>query len=159
MLGLRIKLPPLKNRWSAVAEMLSQRRHEQRVRLFLHNLFKDKVPNLLYSQPAIIVVDQAEELLRAYRAEFLVGFYNLVKEGCDKDLLGRNMFIKLQRSRSSCYRLKRKTLQRYSTMVIPVLVLLLTIQMTKRGPRILRRRSMLHRRRRSMVVTIAFRLR
>lgn len=38
------------------------------------------------TQPAIIVVDQAEELLRAYRAEFLVGFYNLAKECRDDDL-------------------------------------------------------------------------
>jgi len=72
--------------WSAVAELLSQRRHEQRIRLFLHKLFKDKVPHLLKPQPVIIVVDQAEELLRAYRSEFLVGFYNLVKEGRDEDL-------------------------------------------------------------------------
>lgn len=32
------------------------------------------------------MVDQAEELLRSYRADFLVGFYNLVKEGRDDDL-------------------------------------------------------------------------
>ncbi len=38
-------------------------------------------------QPAIIVVDQAEELLCAYRADFLVGFYNLAKETRDDDML------------------------------------------------------------------------
>lgn len=72
--------------WSAVAELLCQRRKEQRVRVFLHTLFKTKLPTFLKPQPAIIVVDQAEELLRAYRAEFLVGFYNLVKEARDTDL-------------------------------------------------------------------------
>jgi hypothetical protein len=72
--------------WSAVADLLGQRRKEQRVRVFLHTLFKSKLPAFLKPQPAIIVVDQAEELLRAYRAEFLVGFYNLVKEGRDDDL-------------------------------------------------------------------------
>jgi len=72
--------------WSAVADLLSQRRQEQRVRLFLHKSFKNMLPPFLKPQPAIIVVDQAEELLRAYRADFLVGFYNLAKEGRDDDL-------------------------------------------------------------------------
>ncbi len=72
--------------WSAVADLLSQRRQEQRVRLFLHKSFKNMLPAFLKPQPAIIVVDQAEELLRAYRADFLVGFYNLAKEGRDDDL-------------------------------------------------------------------------
>ncbi len=74
------------NPWSAVADLLSQRRQEQRVRLFLVKVFKTKLPAFLLPQPAIIVVDQAEELLRAYRADFLVGFYNLAKEGRDDDL-------------------------------------------------------------------------
>jgi hypothetical protein len=56
------------------------------VRLFLHKSLKNLVPEFLKPQPAIIVVDQAEELLRAYRADFLVGFYNLAKEGRDDDL-------------------------------------------------------------------------
>lgn len=74
------------NPWSALADLLSQRRQEQRVRLFLVKVFKTSLPAVLLPQPAIIIVDQAEELLRAYRAEFLVGFYNLVKEGRDDDL-------------------------------------------------------------------------
>lgn len=73
--------------WAAVADLLSQRRQEQRVRLFLVKVFKTTLPAFLLPQPAIIVVDQAEELLRAYRADFLVGFYNLVKEARDDDLL------------------------------------------------------------------------
>jgi hypothetical protein len=72
--------------WSAVADLLSQRRREQRIRLFLVKVFKTKLPAFLLPQPAIIIVDQAEELLRAYRADFLVGFYNLAKEGRDDDL-------------------------------------------------------------------------
>eukprot|EP01039_Chlorochromonas_danica_P011534 gene11534-12911_t len=74
------------NPWAAVADLLSQRRQEQRVRLFLVKVFKTTLPSFLLPQPAIIVVDQAEELLRAYRADFLVGFYNLAKEGRDDDL-------------------------------------------------------------------------
>jgi hypothetical protein len=73
--------------WSAMADLLSQRHQEQRVRLFLMKVFKTKLPAFLKPQPAIIVVDQAEELLRAYRADFLVGFYNLVKESRDTGLL------------------------------------------------------------------------
>ena len=71
---------------AAVADLLSKRRQEQRVRLFLHKSLKNMLPAFLKPQPAIIVVDQAEELLRAYRADFLVGFYNLAKEGRDDDL-------------------------------------------------------------------------
>lgn len=52
--------------WSAVTDLLGQRRDEQRVRSFLHTLFKTKLPAFLKPQPVIIVVDQAEELLRAY---------------------------------------------------------------------------------------------
>jgi hypothetical protein len=69
--------------WSTLEDMLSQRYHEQRVRLLLKNVFKGRLPDFLTPQPPIIVVDQAEELLRAYRAKFLVGFYNLVKEARD----------------------------------------------------------------------------
>ena len=72
--------------WSAVADLLSQRRREQRVRQFLLKVFKTRLPAFLMPQPAIIVVDQAEELLRAYRADFLVGFYNLAKKCRDTDL-------------------------------------------------------------------------
>lgn len=72
--------------WSAVADLLSQRRQEQRLRLLLHKTLKTRLPSFLKPQPAIIVVDQAEELLRAYRADFLVGFYNLAKKGRDNDL-------------------------------------------------------------------------
>ena len=78
--------------WSAIADLLSERRNEQRIRLFLHSCFKNSLPAYLKPQPAIIVVDQAEELLRAYRADFLVGFYNLVKEGRDNDLF-RLVFV------------------------------------------------------------------
>lgn len=72
--------------WSAVADLLNQRCKEQRIRMFLHTVFKTKLPAFLKPQPAIIVVDQAEELLRAFRAEFLVRIYDLVKEGRDDDL-------------------------------------------------------------------------
>ena len=74
------------NPWAAMMDLLSQRRQEQRVRLFLHSLFKTSLPKFLKPQPSVIVVDQAEELLRAYGADFLVGFYNLAKQGRDTDL-------------------------------------------------------------------------
>ena len=72
--------------WAALADLLSQRRQEQRVRLFLFRMFRFSLPVFLLPQPAIIVIDQAEELLRAYRADFLVGLYNLAKEGRDDRL-------------------------------------------------------------------------
>jgi hypothetical protein len=71
--------------WSAVADLLNQRSKEQRIRMFLLTVFKTKLPVFLQPQPAIIVVDQAEELLRAFRAEFLVRIYDLVKEARDDD--------------------------------------------------------------------------
>lgn len=72
--------------WAAVADLLSQRRQEQRLRLFLFRMFRFSLPAFLLPQPAIIVIDQAEKLLRAYRADFLVGLYNLAKEGRDDRL-------------------------------------------------------------------------
>ena len=72
--------------WSAISDLLTKRRNEQRVRLFLQNVFNSKVPKFLEPQPAIIIVDQAEELLKAYRANFLVAFYDLAKEARDDDL-------------------------------------------------------------------------
>jgi hypothetical protein len=70
----------------ALADLLPQRRRKQWVRLYLHRTFKGFLPRFLKPQPAIIVIDQAEELLRAYRAVFLVEFYNIVKWARDKDL-------------------------------------------------------------------------
>ena len=72
--------------WSAINDLLIKRRNEQRGRLFLQNVFNSKVPKFLEPQPAIIIVDQAEVLLKAYRANFLVAFYDLAKEARDDDL-------------------------------------------------------------------------
>mmetsp|Transcript_12845 Transcript_12845/g.17623 ORF Transcript_12845/g.17623 Transcript_12845/m.17623 type:complete len:342 (+) Transcript_12845:98-1123(+) len=72
--------------WYVMRNLLSKRRNEQRVRLFLQNVFEAKCPRFLCPQPAIIIVDQAEELLRAYRANFLIEFYDLVKDARDLDL-------------------------------------------------------------------------
>ena len=41
--------------WAAVADLLLQRRQEQRVRIFLHESFKNLLPGFLKPQPAIIV--------------------------------------------------------------------------------------------------------
>ena len=67
-------------------DLLIQRQNEQKVRLFLLKVFKSSLPSFLRPQPVIIIVDQAEELLRAYRADFLVAFYDLVKQARDTDL-------------------------------------------------------------------------
>jgi hypothetical protein len=125
--------------WSAIADLLSKRRHEQRIRLLLHKCFKNSLPAYLKPQPAIIIVDQAEELLRAYRADFLVGFYNLVKEGRDKDLFrlvlvinsetainalkllnGGNMFSIIQAPKVSREAVVERILRRYLMTPIPV---------------------------------------
>ena len=72
--------------WSALDDFLSKRHSEQRLRLFLHEIFKTKLPKMLKPQPVIIVVDQAEELLRAHREKFLSRFYYLAKDARDTDL-------------------------------------------------------------------------
>ena len=62
---------------AALNDILYQRRSEQRIRVFLEDTFGPRLPKILRPQPSVIIVDQAEELLRAYRAEFLLFFYNL----------------------------------------------------------------------------------
>jgi hypothetical protein len=71
------------NAWAILKGLVQKRFEEQRIRIFLRSLLKDKLPAFLTPQPTIIVVDQAEELLRAYGADFLVGVYNLVKGARD----------------------------------------------------------------------------
>jgi hypothetical protein len=51
--------------------------------LLFRTLGKQLLPNWLQPQPSIIVVDQAEELLRKHRAEFLRSFHPLIKEARD----------------------------------------------------------------------------
>jgi hypothetical protein len=72
---------------SAIEHMVSVRYNEQRFRLFLHKFFDGKLPRLLKPQPVVIVVDQAEELLRRFRADFLAEFTGLAKRGRDHDTL------------------------------------------------------------------------
>ena len=74
------------NPWTALMDLLIRRQNEQKVRLFLLKVFKSSLPSFLRPQPVIIIVDQAEELMKAFRANFLVAFYDLVKQARDTDL-------------------------------------------------------------------------
>jgi hypothetical protein len=68
--------------WATVVHLLRKRHEEQHVRRFLFSVFRTHWPVLLRPQPAIIVVDQAEHLLRSYRASFLVRLNDeLLKKG------------------------------------------------------------------------------
>ena len=69
----------------SVLDLVLKRYVEQRIRFFLYTLFGERLPRLLKPQPTIIIVDQAEELLRKYRGKFLVEFYKLAKKGRDTD--------------------------------------------------------------------------
>lgn len=70
------------NPWATVVHQLRKRREEQRVRRFLFSVFRTHWPVLLRPQPAIIVIDQAEQLLQSYRASFLVRLNDeLLEEG------------------------------------------------------------------------------
>lgn len=74
------------NPLASLNDILYQRRSEQRIRVFLEDTYGPILPKVLRPQPSVIIVDQAEELLRAYRAEFLLFFYNLVKGCLDNNL-------------------------------------------------------------------------
>lgn len=73
--------------FASIMDLVDQRYDEQWIRVFLFSKFKTKLPVFLRPQPVIIVVDQAEELLRAYRADFLNAFYVLAKKGRDTNML------------------------------------------------------------------------
>jgi hypothetical protein len=75
MIGCEVRL--------LLEDLILKRFEDQRIRVFLHTLLKDKLPAFLKPQPTIIIVDQAEELMRAYGADFLVSIYNLVKGARD----------------------------------------------------------------------------
>ena len=70
---------------TTIERLISKRRNEQRIRVWLNNSCEGFLPRLLKPQPIIIIVDQAEDLLRKYRGRFLVEFYMLAKLGRDDD--------------------------------------------------------------------------
>lgn len=71
------------NPMASLLDLIAIHHRQQRIRILLQKSFGDYLPRLLRPQPAIIIVDQAEELLRVYRCEFLEQFYLLVKEARD----------------------------------------------------------------------------
>jgi len=70
---------------ASILDLITSRYNEQRFRLSLNKFFDGKLPRLLKPQPTIIIVDQAEELLRKFRGDFLNEFYVLAKLGRDAD--------------------------------------------------------------------------
>lgn len=65
-------------------DLALDRYDEQKLRGMLMRTFGPAwLPKLLQPQPSIIIIDQAEELLRKHRAEFLSFFYLLIKEARD----------------------------------------------------------------------------
>lgn len=61
--------------------------HQQRIRLFLFELFKNRPSAFVRPQPVFIVVDQAEELLRRYRTEALLNFRDWARECRETDCI------------------------------------------------------------------------
>lgn len=60
--------------------------------MFLHEVFKTKLPKWLKPQPVIIIVDEVERMLYGYRADFLVAFRDLMRQVRDGDML-RLIFV------------------------------------------------------------------
>ncbi len=84
--------------WAALKDLVSQRYMEQRVRRLLKAAFGDALPAFLKPQPPIIVIDQAEELLATYRADFLIALYDLVKETRDDKVFRLVLIINTQQA-------------------------------------------------------------
>lgn len=79
--------------WQALDDLLRKRYNEQWVRIFLQNTFgSDALPWIMKPQPAIIVIDQAEELLRSYRSHFLYAIYDIVR-AAERDGMVRLVLI------------------------------------------------------------------
>lgn len=71
---------------------ISDQYNEQRLRIFLHQIFKYRLPRFAKPQPTVMVVDHAEELLRRHRTDFVSCFDELVRLAEDTDLL-RLVFV------------------------------------------------------------------
>jgi len=81
-------------------DLALDRYDEQKIRGMLIRTFGPTwLPRFLHPQPSIIIVDQAEELLRRHRAEFLSFFYLLIKEARDysyfKLILMKNPLVEI----------------------------------------------------------------
>lgn len=78
--------------WSVIMDQVQRSYSDQWIRSLLVKLFPSQLPEFLRPQPTIIVVDDAEELLRAYRSHFLIQFGCLVRLSRDTNLL-RIVFV------------------------------------------------------------------
>lgn len=77
----------------SLVDLIGKRTEKQRFRVFLHTKFGDKLPMFLKPQPSLVIIDQAEELIRCYRTDFLRQIEPLVKYTRDKPHSLQLMFI------------------------------------------------------------------
>jgi hypothetical protein len=66
--------------WEFLNTLLKERRDQQWFRYFLLRTFKNHLPKIFQPQPAIIIVDDAEILLKFYGISCLRSFDELIKE-------------------------------------------------------------------------------
>ena len=71
----------------SINEFILQRYTEQPIRNFHKKVFEDRLPRVLQPQPTIIIVDDAEILLRRFRCDFLLTFSELVRHALDSGSL------------------------------------------------------------------------
>jgi hypothetical protein len=64
---------------ASLTDLVKNRNEEQRFRGAMFSIFGDILPKILRPQPSLVIIDQAEELICAHRADFLLTVSPLVK--------------------------------------------------------------------------------